>query len=116
MKRILLMACILMAFAPMGLAVTIEWDAPTTNVNGTKLQDLKGYNVYIDGAKVGSVAASNPAPAAGDVASWTGEVADGTHEAYVTAEDLNGNESGPSNTVQFAVDATPSPPTGCRVK
>lgn len=37
---------------PVVIPVQVEWDAPTMNADGTPLNDLAGYRVYVDGAVV----------------------------------------------------------------
>ncbi len=73
-----------------------NWDPPTTNVDGTPLNDLAGYKMHV-GTSPGSydtvIDIKDPAA--------TGYVVDnltaGAHYFMVTAYDKNGNESGPSN-------------------
>lgn len=74
-KRILISAACLMALAVQAQAktVTLKWTAPTTNENGTPLDDLAGYRVCKSGISIPDnrgtadcthdVQAANPAPA-----------------------------------------------------
>ncbi len=89
-------------------AVTITWDAVTENTDGTECLDLAQYNIYVDGVFQGYVDAPT--------VEWGMTFPDGTYEAYVTAEDFSGNESGPSNIVTFTETSIPLAPQGCRVK
>jgi len=73
------------------------WDAsPSVGVTG--------YKLYVDGSEPVDV---------GNVLEWQTELEDGVpHEVYATAYNVDGNESGPSNKVQFK---SPLPPLNMRV-
>ncbi|MDX2191426.1 MAG: fibronectin type III domain-containing protein [Bacteroidota bacterium] len=81
--------------------VRIQWNATTDN------QKLMGYNVYVDGLKFATVSGTSYA------VSVLG--ANTRHSIAITAFDLVGNESNPSNvlnTSTYPTDVTlPSPPT-----
>jgi len=70
--------------------LTINWDAPTTNEDGTPLTDLTGYNIYMDfdlGTLIAQASASDT--------TWTLNVSRGYHNVYLTAVDEVGYESDP---------------------
>lgn len=79
-----------------GGRVTLAWDAPTTNIDGTPLTDLAGYKIYY-GTSSGYYTKS------ADVGNFTGAVisnlSQGTWYFTVTAYDSSGNESTRSNEV-----------------
>ncbi len=76
--------------------VTLTWDAPTTNEDGTPLNDLGGYKVYY-GRSSGSY--TNSIDAGLDNSIAIGALSQGTWFFAVTAYDTSGNESGYSNEV-----------------
>jgi len=83
------------SFSPL-TQVTLSWDAPTTNTDGTSLTDLAGYKVYYG-------AASRSYSQVIDVSNTNtytfANLSDGTFYFAVTAYDMSGNESGYSNEV-----------------
>src|SRR5574341_1833506 len=102
----------------------LEWDAPTTNSDGTALTDLSHYRVYTGtssascpGAAYQQVPSPTPNPQAGDVITFTrtGLVAGTTYVAQVTAVDASGNESLCSNVASGSAKPDGSdttPPSG----
>jgi hypothetical protein len=86
----LTLVLILLASPAWGASLTAEWDAPTVNEDGTLLDDLAGYRLYLETpcpslqyAAVGlvtSVIINDLAPST-------------TYTARVTAVDTSGNES-----------------------
>lgn len=85
------------------VTITLKWD-------GVVAPDLSGYNVYSklndDSYVVRKSVESQSTTCAINL------VDDGTYVFYVTAVDLAGNESKPSNTVTYTVDtAAPPAPT-----
>jgi hypothetical protein len=83
-------------------SLSLNWNAPTTNADGTPLTDLAGYHVYLGtspppcpSASYFSVGSPTPAPSIGDVlSSWVASlVAGAMYFAAVTAVDLGGLES-----------------------
>jgi hypothetical protein len=86
----LTLVLILLASPAWGASLTAEWDAPTVNEDGTLLDDLAGYRLYLETpcpslqyAVVGlvtSVIINDLAPST-------------TYTARVTAVDTSGNES-----------------------
>lgn len=108
----LLVAAPLWAADVQQATVTLEWDAPTTNEDGTPLDDLCCYTIYYQDA---ADPAGTPPQHIADV-SGTGEtytvtnLSPGhTYTFWVTAVDTDGNESQPSNlataTIALAVIA-----------
>ena len=72
------------AYNPTLSTIDLVWNASTDNVG------VDGYNVYMDGGLLGSVA--------GTSAQITGLAENTTYSFYVTAYDAAGNESSASNT------------------
>ena len=87
--------------------VTLTWDPPTTNADGTPLTDLAGYKVYH-----GTTSRTYGPPVdAGNVTSYTlTGIPEGVRYFTVTAYDTSGNESTYSNEVQKQVVIPPMPP------
>ncbi|UCF19738.1 MAG: fibronectin type III domain-containing protein [Gemmatimonadota bacterium] len=84
-------------------SVTIAWDAPTTNADGTPLSDLAGYRIHF-----GEMSPLTPANSAaidvGNVTTYTiTDLEAGTYYFAVRAIDLNGNASNLSNEVSAEV-------------
>lgn len=103
MKLLLLLFAFL---APLQL-VGFEWEAPTTNVDGTPLTDLSHYTLKVDEFRLTVPKEQTTGAVMLDRAV--------EHRAHVTASDLAGNESEPSNEVVVAqlVDPTPTPVPSC---
>lgn len=100
----------LVAYAHAALAgnVTLGWDPPTTNEDGTLLTDLSGYNIYF-GTSSGVYTDSVNV---GDVTTYqVPNLTDGlTYYFAVTAYDTSGNESSYSEEVYTTLvinDTTP---------
>jgi hypothetical protein len=87
--------------------VSLGWDAPTTNEDGTPLTDLAGYTVYY-GTSSGVYTQLEDAGTATtyDVTNLT---AGTTYYFVVTARDYSGNESTFSTEESTTVAATPVP-------
>jgi len=94
-------------------SVTLQWDAPTTNEDGTPLTDLGGYKLYW-GHETGVYTKSMDV---GDVTTYTvSGLPDGLYYFAVTAYDTYGNESDFSNEVSTTLDTVrPGRPGGCRI-
>jgi hypothetical protein len=98
------LVAVMMAAAGVDAAtVTLSWDAPSTNANGTQLTDLAGYRIYLattpppcPGASFHTVASQTSAPSPGDVVNSriTSLETSVTYFARITAVDTSGNESG----------------------
>jgi len=98
----------LLLFACPVLAGVLDatWNAPTTNVGGTPLTNLKSYRVYFGTSKPPCLTSSflpvpstTSAPAPGTVVRFTltGLITDAVYFVQVTALDANGKESACSN-------------------
>lgn len=79
-----------------GTDVTLAWDAPTTNADGTPLEDLAGYNVHV------IENASARTPVFTTETTHTVTLPAGTHRVWVTAQDTAGNRSIPSNELELS--------------
>lgn len=112
MKTILILLMLCLTSPAFGADITLSWDAPTTNADGTPLIDLAGYKVY-----VGSASGSYNAEAidVGNVLTKTLiNFCEGTYYFVATAYDLTGNESEYSNEVSKTINIAPAPPGGLR--
>jgi fibronectin type 3 domain-containing protein len=79
-----------------GASVTLTWDAPTTNSDGSPLTDLNGYKIYY-GTSSGNY---TEVIDIGNVTSYTiGNLSSGIYYFAVTAYNTSGNESDFSNEV-----------------
>jgi len=85
-----------------GNSVTLSWQAPTTNEDGTALSDLAGYRVYYGT----STSAMNENITVGAYTSCNiGNLFSGeTYYFAVTAYDTSGNESSYSNVISKTFD------------
>lgn len=90
-------------------SVVLSWDPPSTNADGTPLDDLAGYNIYYGTASRNYSASIN----AGDVLNYqVNNLSTGvTYYFTTTAYDTSGNESGYSNEISktFSVPDTTAP-------
>lgn len=89
------------ATAHSGPAVTLTWDPPTTNADGSPLTDLAGYKVHYGtatGAYTKTVDVHNV------TTHRVEDLAPGTYYFAVTAYDLSGNESDYSNEVHKTLE------------
>ncbi len=75
-------------------SITLTWDKPTTNADGTPLTDLSGYKIYY-GINDEPRKASIKVYAA--TSYYIKNLKPGTYHFSVTAFDSFGNESSPSN-------------------
>lgn len=81
-------------------SATLTWDAPTTNEDGTPLNDLAGYNIYY-GTSSGVYTTTIPTE---NIITYTvGNLIPGIYYFVVTAVDTSGNESNYSNEVNKAI-------------
>jgi len=82
-------------------SVTLSWQAPTENVDGSPLTDLSGYRIYYGESSrdyPGMVEVTDPA-----TTSQTLDLESGTYFIAMTALDADDNESGYSNEVTKTV-------------
>lgn len=83
-------------------SATLSWTAPTENEDSSPLTDLAGYTVYY-GTSIddypNSVTIYNP----GITTNIVENLSTGTWHFIVTAFDLSGNESAPSNIVSLTI-------------
>jgi len=114
MKKFLILLFVLVLFSPLYAAVpnTFEWDAPTTNADGTPLTDLAGFIIYC-GMSAGTysinldVGLLNATNTGGQHVSYPVNqviTQDGSWYCAVTAYDTFGNESGYSNEINFPIN------------
>lgn len=89
-------------------SLQVSWTAPTTNANGTPLQDLGGYRIYLGtaqpacpGASFHAVPSPTATPAPGQQIAYriAALSAGATYALRVTAVDQSGNESACSASV-----------------
>jgi len=86
-----------------GKAVTLQWDAPTENVDGSALSDLKGYKVHYgqeSNSYEDTIEIANP----GLTTYVVDNLPSGTYYFAVTAYNSNGHESTLSGEVSTQVD------------
>jgi hypothetical protein len=83
-------------------SLTVTWNAPTTNLDGSSLGDLAGYRVYLGttqpacpGSSFHAVSSPTPSPDGGETVSTrvSALTAGTTYVARLTAVDTSGNES-----------------------
>jgi len=90
--------------------VTVTWDDPTTNEDGTPLTDLANIKIYRAGSDT-LIATVGPG-----VETFSEMRPDGEWCYYATAVDDDGNESVPSNTECKTIDTLlPGSPGNLRV-
>ena len=110
MKRLVLI--IILSFIPsISFGVTATWLAPTTNADGTQLNDLSGYKLYWgtqSGVYDNVIDVGNA-----NTYTWSPSVPEGSDIfASVTAYDTSGNESVKSNEATCTLPiVAPSAPT-----
>lgn len=111
MKRLIPLLLILTACSNSALAITLEWTEPKYRVDGTPLYaptDIGEYRLYCGTLPAYKVPAGNQYTAPlHDILPAFGE-----YICYLTAVDMEGLESLPSNTVTLNYDRTaPQAPT-----
>ena len=118
MRALLIALIIALAAAPaFGASINLAWTAPTTNEDGSALDDLAGHYVYCT-----DIAGEYSDPICKiDVGMDTSATVEmlvdgGTYFFVVTAYDDNLNESDPSNEVSNTFPyLCPSPPGGLTI-
>jgi hypothetical protein len=117
--RLLLTVFILAAMAASGASVeaasiSVTWNAPSTNADGSRLTDLAAYRIYLGTSSPAcpsgsfhTVSSSTTTPASGETvsASIAALTAGTTYFARVTAIDSNGNQSACSPTASGVAKA-----------
>jgi hypothetical protein len=83
---------------PADLTITLEWDAPTHNTDGTDLADLAGYRLY-QGVESGELMLAVTLPSSQTQTQVT--LPPGQHVFAVTAFDFSQNESLRSNELEI---------------
>lgn len=86
---------------PTSGTVRLAWDAPTTNADGSALEDLVGYVVYYGSSRT---SLSNSVDT-GSATSVSIELPLGTHFVGVKAYDIWRNESSMSNVIEVTAAA-----------
>lgn len=113
-KLILFFSLFFLASLAYAADVTLEWDAPTTNDDGTPLTDLAGYHIY---QREGSNAYDYTSPVA-DTAQTTVTLTNlpgGDYHWTARAYNASGVESTDSNEVALVIVIHPGPPLNLRV-
>jgi len=78
--------------------ITMQWDPPERNVDGSALTDLAGFDLYYGSASGAYEASEHIGDAS--ATSLTVTLPSGTYFFALTATDRDGNESGFSNEIQ----------------
>jgi hypothetical protein len=88
-RAFLTLACLLLASSAWGASLRVEWDAPTTKADGSPLDDLAGYRLYLESPcpSLGYANVTGTAVIVNDLAPST------TYTARVTAVNTAGGES-----------------------
>lgn len=110
MKKLLLVLAIVL-LPSFAFAVSLAWDPVTTNTDGSPCTDLAGYNAYstTSGKVKLNTTPLPPSICVAGVCSYTLTPIPAEGNSFVvTAVDVNGNESGDSNTATY--HTTPSNP------
>lgn len=119
MKQVIIVLClVLMASVSYAGAAVLAWDNPTTNTDGTPLNDLSGIVVYAGTGPDDLVLSQNVGLV--NTFTWNDEefIPGSTWIFFVSAFDFGGNDSGLSEGVSLTfplVDLAPSVPTNLRV-
>lgn len=119
MKKIILAVLLCCAINPcigtiaIGASITLSWDAPTTNEDGTQLTDLAGYKIYY--SKISGIYDKLLVVDAGNVLTKTlVNFCDGIYYFVATAYDTSGNESKYSNEVSKTIKIAHAEPINLR--
>lgn len=81
-------------------SLMLSWAAPTTNEDGSRLNDLAGYKLYY-GTQSGQY--SQVITVGAYTSAEVGDLAAGTYYLAVTAYDIYGNESDFSNEIHQSI-------------
>lgn len=94
--KVLIIGVVLLIFLALpALAVTLAWDSPTTNTDGSPLVNLAGYKVYY-GITAGNYDGVIDIPV---VSTYQVELPFGSNYVALTAYSTDGNESSYSNEI-----------------
>ncbi len=105
-QLLILLVLVICASQALAYDVTLTWDPPTTNADGTPLTDLAGYKVYY-GTSSGNYTTSIDV---NNVTTYTVTgLQPGTYYFAVTAYDTSGNESDYSEEVSTTINGNLSP-------
>jgi hypothetical protein len=74
-------------------SITLAWDAPTANADGTPLSDLSGFRIYYGNTSPLTPENSTTIDVANGTTHTIPDLDPGTYFFAVSALDLNGNES-----------------------
>lgn len=102
MKKLIALLSLL-AMPCFGATISIRWENPTTNEDGSNCDDLSAIRVFENGSMIAEVPTTTP----GDTVTYeVGTRGDGTWVYTVVAVDEYGNESQPSAPAQTTIDET----------
>ena len=105
---VIMVALMLFCAHSWAVDVTLAWDAPTTNLDGSPLIDLAGYRLYfaplvVSYSEAGGVITSSVISTGATITAWTTNtqitlsLPSTVFQFYVTAVASLGVESGPSS-------------------
>lgn len=84
-------------------SLTLSWDAPSANEDGTPLTDLAGYNLYYGQTSPVTISNSKLVQLATVTTATISDLAPGTYFIAVAARDANGNVSDLSASIRAVV-------------
>jgi len=119
MRKIVLLVLAILFVPVICLGAHAEWSPPTTNVDGSTLTDLAGFNFYnVTSTRIkvnASLIPTSSCTGTPSVCSYVipGTIAEG-NKYVVTAVDSSGNESDDSN--QAVAEIDPTNPAGLIIK
>jgi hypothetical protein len=85
-------------------SATVSWDAPTTNADGSSLDDLAGFRIHY-GTTSNSYSFTQPVSDSMATSAVINDLEEGTYYFSVTAVDLSDNES--AHSVEVSKEITP---------
>ena len=106
-RALLLMICLLWGCSPVN-AATIGWTPPTQNTDGTPLTDLDHYNLYI-GTATGAYDFTVTIPGTAITYVIDHFATATTYYVALTAVNVSGRESIPSNEISFVLSVPEEP-------
>ena len=90
--------------APQTASLTLSWDGPTVNEDGTPLTDLAGYNLYYGRTSPVTVDNSTLVELATVTTATLSDLTTGVYFIAVAARDTNGNVSALSTPIRAEVN------------